>query len=356
MIRAVRLVRPGLLLAALGLLGGCAIGTPAGAGQGGDQGSIIYFDGGPPAGDVGGNPERPRKRFLEAGVAVDTTVLPDSTPPDTLPAGFCMRPGNDGVICGTGDVCNGSPTCVSGVCTPHPVGNGTPCGCGDSCNYAPTCQSGTCTPQAKPNGGICGSGDSCNNAPTCTGGACYPNPKMDGTLCGSAPDACHGAPTCTGGSCLPNTKPDGTVCAPAGDACHLSGTCTGGTCGAVTAEPDGYNYDTSNYDARCCSGTPTDVSSDDNNCGSCGVFCDPTDGQSCTLITDFTALYSTVPAYYCAGCHASANCWSGCCSTSGGSPYVCSASDCYGNCIACPDGSASCWDGVDPSQPHYCAY
>jgi hypothetical protein len=43
-------------------------------------------------------------------------------------------------------------------------------------------------------GRICGAGDLCHDPPTCFGGLCVPNLKGDGTTCGTAPDTCHGPP------------------------------------------------------------------------------------------------------------------------------------------------------------------
>lgn len=86
---------------------------------------------------------------------------------------------------------------------------GRACDDGDLCTINDVCGSGLCNAQPKD----CASGDSCKT------GTCNP---ADGT-------------------CMVENKPDGTVC---------------------DAHPN-----------RCCSGTCVDLSSDTNNCGSCGIAC-----------------------------------------------------------------------------------
>lgn len=157
---------------------------------------------------------------------------------------------------------------------------------------------------------------------------CELNP--DGTPCGAG-DACYEL-LCEGGTCVTYELADGTVCDAAPNACWKAGTCENGVCGTATVRADGYNWDASDTWKRCCGGEA--VRMDTNaNCGVCGIQCDTSDGQSCKL-------NSANGKYYCEDCHASARCWSGCCSTSYGQPYRCAASDCSGNCITCPSGSS----------------
>jgi hypothetical protein len=168
----------------------------------------------------------------------------------------------------------------------------------------------------------------------------------DGTVCGASPDICHDAPVCAGGLCATAAaKADGFVCAAAPDACHTDGTCKSGVCGAPPARADGYEWTAGDDTARCCGGKPihTDVNSD---CGACGIQCNTSNGESCSLLGGH---------YFCRGCVASAACWSKCCSESF-SPYSCAASDCAGNCSAafCPSGT-HCVSGA-PNSSDYCSY
>jgi hypothetical protein len=168
----------------------------------------------------------------------------------------------------------------------------------------------------------------------------------DGTVCGPSPDICHDAQLCAGGACAPaGPKADGFVCATAADDCHTNGTCKAGVCGAIGTRADGYEWTAGDDTARCCGGKAihTDVDSD---CGACGIKCNASNGESCSLLGGH---------YFCRGCVASAACWSGCCSESF-TPYSCAASDCAGNCDSalCPTGS-HCVSGT-PGSSDYCAY
>jgi hypothetical protein len=62
--------------------------------------------------------------------------------------------------------------------------------------------------------------------------------------------------------------------------------------------------------------------------------------------------------YYCAGCIASAKCWTGCCGNSyPASKGVCSVSDCSsGGCTdKCPTGM-HCVVGADKQLSNWCAF
>ena len=66
--------------------------------------------------------------------------------------------------------------------------------------------------------------------------------------------------------------PDATKCGDASNACHTNRLCKAGACQAEGTHPDGYNYDSGNYLARCCGGAPTSINTP-NNCGACGLKC-----------------------------------------------------------------------------------
>jgi hypothetical protein len=185
--------------------------------------------------------------------------------------------------------------------------------------------------------------DAAGDAPI-VGKSCVGLP--DGTPCGPAPDVCHDASACSNGVCAPaQAKADGFVCAPAPDACHQDGTCSKGVCGAVTTRADGFQWKSGDNFARCCGGQAVHTT-DDANCGVCGIHCNTGNGESCQAAGN---------TYLCRGCVASAACWSRCCSSSF-SPTSCAASDCAGACSAkyCPPGT-HCVVG-SPSSSDYCAY
>jgi hypothetical protein len=192
-----------------------------------------------------------------------------------LGAGFATACTTD-AECSDGNACNGTETCVGGVCQP-----GTPLNCHDT-NPCTTdsCDPvlGVCQYVALPNGTGCDDGTICNGREVCQGGLCKPGTPLncdDGIACtadtcdpvagclhapipdgGSCSDgnACNGLETCLGGVCTPGTPPncdDGNVCTtdscvvptgckhapvangtpcPDGDICNGAETCQAGVC------------------------------------------------------------------------------------------------------------------------------
>jgi hypothetical protein len=168
----------------------------------------------------------------------------------------------------------------------------------------------------------------------------------DGTPCGPAPDVCHDIPTCAQGACgAAAAKADGTACGAAPDACRDAPTCSGGKCGAPPAKPDGTNWSAGDATAICCAGKEVHASTD-TDCGTCGIACNASNGESCQILGGH---------YFCRGCIASDACWSHCCSESF-TPYSCAASDCAGNCSSmyCPAGTHCVSGGTTSSD--YCSY
>jgi len=139
--------------------------------------------------------------------------------------------------------------------------------------------------------------------------------------------------------------PDGTVCKAAPDACHDDGKCSQGKCLTPQPKAEGYNWKSSDPNARCCAGVPVTTNSN-SHCGACGIKCNGSNSESCQILGG---------RYFCRGCVASLGCWSGCCSTSF-VPYTCSASDCKGNCdgTKCPVNT-TCKLGL-PQSSNYCGY
>ena len=161
----------------------------------------------------------------------------------------------------------------------------------------------------------------------------------DGMLCGPG-DACHDPRICMNARCVARPLPDGTVCAQPSDACHTAGTCRAGNCGPQGVRPNGYNYAPGALN-RCCGGRPVQTNTA-QHCGVCGISCGA------------NACISVGGRWQCACNGSNAQCWSNCCATSAGPPYVCSPSTC-GNpafCIPCPGGGI-----CTMASPHYyCHY
>ncbi len=89
-------------------------------------------------------------------------------------------------------------------------------------------------------GAVCGLDDPCHDAPTCVQGVCVPHPKANNTPCAAALDACHSVPVCTNGICGASTQlPDGYNWMPGDDTARCCGgspihTTSNTNCGACT--------------------------------------------------------------------------------------------------------------------------
>jgi hypothetical protein len=109
--------------------------------------------------------------------------------------------------------------------------------------------------------------------------------------------------------------------------------------------PNGFSWDQTDEYARCCNGIKVRTTIDEF-CGTCEIACNKAKGQTCEAFRG---------RYYCRGCDASAECWSGCCSKQfgGGS---CAASNCTtGDCNAalCKGGTVCVVPG---DASNYCKY
>ena len=135
--------------------------------------------------------------------------------------------------------------------------------------------SGTCAACSTPQNGtpVCSGAScsyTCNATYTSCAGGCW-NTSSDSQHCGSscspctALDTCHVAGSCSGGSCTNPTQSDGWPCG-------ANETCQGGVCTCTS----GYT--------NCTTGCYL-LSSDGNNCGSCGHVCptlvSPSQGTTC---------------------------------------------------------------------------
>jgi hypothetical protein len=124
-----------------------------------------------------------------------------------------------------------------------------------------------------------------------------------------------------------------------------AGTTDGTADNPCVGRANGYLWDPVDEYARCCNGIKVRTTSDEF-CGTCEIACNKAKGQSCQLFRN---------RYYCRGCDANADCWSGCCSKQfgGGS---CAASNCTtGDCNAalCKGGSVCVVPG---DASNYCKY
>jgi hypothetical protein len=173
--------------------------------------------------------------------------------------------------------------------------------------------------------------------------------KSDGTVCAPTSNPCQQAGHCVGGACQPiSNVADGTSCGKASDACHIAPTCKGGACQPQGTQPEGYNYDSADYLARCCGGAPVKINTT-QNCGACGIAC--RNGNGC--VSDGNNMQ-----WWCACRNVNTDCWSNCCATGivmGTQSPVCSPSTCGSNaqCTSCPGGSHC----DTQNAPHYwCHY
>ena len=209
--------------------------------------------------------------------------------------GRCVTP------CGAEMGCPGLESCCDGVCTT--IGNDQlNCGtCGNACPpTGNTCVSGMC---------LCGSRAACAAGEMCCAGSCA-NLASSDEHCGACGVACDvgAGQACVDGVCLV------PACSPA---CAPGETCTGGgcSCGAVPACGAG---------SGCCGGTCLDLSSDDGNCGACGVVCGA--GLTCTGGT------CTSDAPCTPSCNPGESCVSGTCMCGTGGACPAGRSCCGGAC------------------------
>jgi hypothetical protein len=177
----------------------------------------------------------------------------------------CADTKNDPQNCGDCNTkCTTAQVCSAGSC-------GTTCGTGQTfCggdSGAPYCAS---TKSDNANCGGCGI--TCDTGQVCSGGtcanACGGDDAGTDTLC--TPDS--GVPYCA------NTKTDNANCGACGVTCGSGQVCQNGACANGCASQDGGVQTLCTPDA----GTPycADVTSDNSNCGACGVTC--AQGTTCT--------------------------------------------------------------------------
>jgi hypothetical protein len=118
-----------------------------------------------------------------------------------------------------------------------------------ACPTGATCENGTCSGVACP-----GSGQQCLPGQMCCSAGCT-DTTSDANNCGGCGVVCTGGGTC------------------------VASVCQGGTGGGGGTTCGGQSCDTSNGFNMCCSDVCVVTFIDPNNCGGCGVMCDPATQQ-----------------------------------------------------------------------------
>ncbi len=293
-----------------------------------------------------------------AGLQAGDT-LPQNTS-DHLPIAMDLRLTGDECLgdgdCDDGAYCNGSETCVSGVCQ---TGSAVDCNDAIACTVD-NCNESTDRCDNVPNDAACDDGLFCNGAETCdVQFACLPgDDPCPGQFCDEAADACV--------DCLDDDDCDD------GAYCNGAETCVSGTCQAGVpvdcADEVGCTTDACNESTDACDNLP-----DDGVCDN-GLFCDGAescdpllgcrpgtpvicdDGVACTVdaCNDSTDTCDHTPddgacdnGLFCDGvetCHATLGCRSG-------------AAPCDGSpCDEAGDVCVECIDAADCDDDDVCTW
>jgi hypothetical protein len=144
--------------------------------------------------------------------------------------GICNNPVKlNGSTCTDNNACTTGDSCQAGVCT---VAATITCAAPDQCHDATTCNTttGACVYPVKADGTLCNDSNLCTGTDTCVTGVCTGTAPLTCT----ALDQCHIPGTCnpTTGACSNPPKADGTACND-GTMCTTSDACTGGACGGM---------------------------------------------------------------------------------------------------------------------------
>jgi hypothetical protein len=190
-------------------------------------------------------------------------------------------------------------TCDATGCHRVTLPNGTPCPDQNPCNGSESCLGGVCAPALPPS---CDDGNACT-ADTCDFvNGCRNAPLTNNTSCADT-DVCNGAETCQAGTCQPGTTlpcDDGNACttdscnplsgcahAPIAGCvtctvvadCNDSNPCTTDACNAGACQNTNVTNGTPCLDGNLCNGTET------CQAGACtaGTALDCDDGNACTV-------------------------------------------------------------------------
>jgi hypothetical protein len=178
-----------------------------------------------------------------------------------LPSGYCATAITSGAACSDGNRCTTGDACQSdGSCLGTPV----VCAATNECWTAGTCQAadGQCSPET-----YHGEGATCSAGVCHDGACCAPESQAttcDGGLCGAQTNNCGQTVQCLtlgGGSCQADTECCSGACV--GNLCQAGKVATGGTCDSNADCVTGH----------CCSGVCRDFKTDVTNCGFCNNVC-----------------------------------------------------------------------------------
>lgn len=316
-----------------------------------------------------------------------TGICADTCPSDQYCAGPLLS-GEDGGGCvpkcpspcavydpatgGCRDKCadeNPCMACVHGICQSNCPDPGDFC---DSDGKCKACdgkhcrhidESGVCR-GCDPNCQVCSETtgtclEKCNNGEICCEGQCF---MCCGGTCNQPTGTCNDGDTCAeGDTCCPpgrcaDLQHDPQHCGSCGYPCPpAQPVCRAGQCTACQAD---YDCQVQKLGENCCSGACTDVRVDNQNCGSCGHACPPS--QTCQS-------GKCVACFADSDCPSGLHCCSGACVNLQTDPNNCGAcgkacpngEQCNnGTCPTCPPGapagSTPCGTSVDPNGYAIC--
>jgi hypothetical protein len=259
----------------------------------------------------------------------------------------------DGTGCDDGLFCTSTDTCTGGSCggAPRSCDDGNPCLL-DTCDEL----ADTCVHVALPDGSPCVDGTLCNGTETCVAGVCTPGitlgcddsnvctadscnatlgcrnlPVLDGTPCSDA-NACNGAERCQLGVCRPGVPPS----------CTDNNPCTNDLCEALT----GCQHLPVTSGTSCADTDPCDGAEVCQAGGVCaaGAPLNCSDGNACTTDGCGAGGCTHTPISGCTPCTTNANCNDGdACTTD-----VCTAGTCGMAPAACDDGNPCTNDTCNP--------
>lgn len=290
-----------------------------------DEGDVVITDTGVPETSVDVGVDVPQDAEADAppGDAVDVATLPDSGP-DVV----TDTPSVDVVdvqdVADTAETCPSPFVSCTGSCV-NPSADSRNCGgCGRVCslsNATAGCTSGSCVVT------LCAHdfGDCDHNSSN----GCEQPLGSDNLNCGACGRACPSGTACVGGACAGVCPVGQTFCAGScvelstssncgacGNVCGGGQVCLGGVCGCLP-------------DQILCGGACVSPSTDNNNCGRCGVSCSG-GGRTCVggtcgcgagqMLCGSTCYNTLSDVTHCGGC-------GGCPSVVNGSP-TCSLGHC----------------------------